>query len=399
MEEDIETKKKRKWPKILIWTGVIVFIAAAVGVNLYYTQMQNPITAEGLVFTTVKGQTMEDTLIAQGKVVPQDIVYIYRDPSKGSIAEVYVKEGDMVKKGDELIRYEGADTGKQQESLELQKERLQLQINHLEEKIADLQEQIEEAEDKGLPDSTIDQLQQQKDEAAFQNKLSELELEQVNAQVEEAREQEGDLVVNSNISGVVQSVSQESSASGNGTEPVITVVSGKPYEIRGTLTEYDVVDVKKGNAVTIEAKALGDGQQWKGKVAEIGTVPVQQNTTVTAAALPNQQSVTSYPFTVRLDGKAENLRRGFHVTVEIVIDKHENVPVLPFDAILTVQDKEYVFVVKNGKLDRRLIQTGLVNEEYKEVTSGISIGDKVVLHPSNDLEEGMKVVSADDQAK
>ncbi|HET7521726.1 MAG TPA: efflux RND transporter periplasmic adaptor subunit, partial [Bacillales bacterium] len=151
MEEEIETKKKRKWPKVLIWVGVIVFIAGAIAANIYYMRLQTPaISKEKLNIMTVKGKTMKETMIASGKVVPADIAYVYRAPSKGGIAEVFVQEGDKVQKGDRLLRYKGTGMG-ELDSLRLQKERLQMQMDHREEKIADLAEQIDDAKAEGLP--------------------------------------------------------------------------------------------------------------------------------------------------------------------------------------------------------------------------------------------------------
>lgn len=393
METEDKKKSKKKW----IWIGIIVFVVAAIGANVYAMKLKNPKTAEDLAFTTVEGQTMEDTLIAQGKVVPKDMTHIYRDPSKGAIDEIFVEEGDEVKKGDKLIRYEGTETDGQEDSLQVQKERLQLQIDHQKDQITDLEDQIADAKDKDLPDETIEELEKQKDEAEYQKKLSHLELRQVNEQMEDARKQDGNLVVKSEMAGVVQNVAKTPSANGNGSEPVITVIAKKPYEVRGTLTEYDVVDVKKGNTVTIRAKALGNEREWEGKVTEVGDTPVQQSPAVDTAGEGNE-SVTSYPFTVKLDD-SKDLRHGYHVTAEIVIDKHENVPAVPFDAILTVQDQEVVFVVKDGELDRRPIKTGLVNDKFKEITEGVGIGDQVVLNPSDELHEGMKVVAPDDQTE
>ncbi|HET7580104.1 MAG TPA: efflux RND transporter periplasmic adaptor subunit [Bacillales bacterium] len=392
---NMEIEKKKRWPKVLAWFGVVLFIAATLGANIYQMRTATAFAPESLKTAVVKGKTMYETMIVSGQAVPADIARFYKDPSKGDVA-LLVQEGDKVDKGDILFRYEGASINTQLDSLALQKERINMQIDHnnsrigdLEERIDDVEEQITEAEDQDAPESIInqlenqkDQLQAQKEEMAFQNDLNELELEKVNGQIDQAEQQLSGLVVKSEMAGIVRSVSEEALNTGS---PLVTVVSTEPYEIHGTLSEYDAVRVKKGQTAVVRAKALS-GKKWTGKVMEIGTLPVQQQATGSG-----QQSVTAYPFTITVREKTKALRPGFHVTAEITIDQHENVPIVPFNAMLSKGDRTFVFVVENGKLDRRAIETGLTNADYKEVTKGLKIGDRIVLHPARDLEEGMVI--------
>ncbi|HET7581062.1 MAG TPA: HlyD family efflux transporter periplasmic adaptor subunit [Bacillales bacterium] len=398
IEREKVEKKKRVWPKVLAWFGVVLFIAATAGANVYQMRTETEFAPESLKTAVVKGKTMYETMIVSGQVQPADVARFFKDPSRGDVA-LLVQEGDKVKKGDILFRYEGAQINTQLDSLELQKKRINMQIAHnnsrineLEEQISDVEGQISEAEDQDAPQSIINQLENQKEQLeaqkedmAFQNDMNDLELEKVNMQIDQAEEQLNGLVVKSEMDGIVRKVAKESF---NTQEPLVTVVSAEPYEIHGTLSEYDAVRVKKGQAVTVQAKALG-GEEWQGNVAEVGKMPVQQQT-----ARGGQESVASYPFTITVKGKTKALRPGFHVTAEITVDKHENVAAVSFNAIVSHGEKSFVFVVQDGKLDRRLLKTGLVNGEYKEVIKGVKVGDKIVLHPSSDLEEGM-VISHD----
>jgi HlyD family secretion protein len=130
-----------------------------------------------------------------------------------------------------------------------------------------------------------------------------------------------------------------------------------------------------------------NGETWKGKVKSLGDLPVPSQQELANG----QQSVTSYPFTVRLDKHSDKLRQGYHVTAEITVAKHKDVPAVDKDTILHKNGKDFVFVVKNGKLDLRRIVTGFVNGRYKEVEKGLHIGDTLVINPSDSLEDGMVV--------
>ena len=147
---EVEVEKKRKWPKILVWTVIVVFILAAIGANVYAMKLKSreSIPSDQLKTAAVEGRTMKDTLIASGEVAPADISNVYRDPSKGEIANIYVQKGDKVKKGDKLFRYDGTEAEDQLDSLKIKKQQAQMQIDHNNDKISDLEKQIADAEDQ-----------------------------------------------------------------------------------------------------------------------------------------------------------------------------------------------------------------------------------------------------------
>ncbi|HET7580313.1 MAG TPA: efflux RND transporter periplasmic adaptor subunit [Bacillales bacterium] len=384
LEEETKQGRKKIWTRLLAWTGIVLFIAATLAANIYQQRTSVAYAPESLKTMTVQTRTMNKTLIASGEVQPARTSTVYLDPTKGEINEVYVKEGASVKEGDKLFSYDSTQLEQQLESLHLKKKSTNLQIDHRNEQISDLESRISDAEDQDAPDSVIDPLKSQKDDLAFQNQLAQIELKQDALQIQQVQEQMDNQVVTSPISGVVQNVSEEPY---NSQEPVVTIVSGQPYEIHGTLTEYDAVHVKPGQSVSIVPKALS-GEEWKGTVADVGDTPVVQTQSVNTG---QQQSVSSYPFTITLKDHTGEPRPGYHVNVKIIVKQHKNVPVVPFDAILTKGKHSYLFVVKNHKLDKQPIQTGFVEGEYKEVTKGLQAGDKIVLDPTDQLEEGMVI--------
>lgn len=73
-----------------------------------------------------------------------------------------------------------------------------------------------------------------------------------------------------------------------------------------------------------------------------------------------------------------NLKIGMSATCEIIIEKAENVIAVPLEAIQTLDDGSYVIVVnKDGSTSQTKVETGISNDAYIEIKSGISEGTTV----------------------
>lgn len=73
-----------------------------------------------------------------------------------------------------------------------------------------------------------------------------------------------------------------------------------------------------------------------------------------------------------------NLKIGMSATCTVTIDKKENLPCLPIDAIEIKNNKKYANLIsENGEENRIEVETGVANANYVEIKSGLSLGDKV----------------------
>ncbi|QZY54546.1 efflux RND transporter periplasmic adaptor subunit [Crassaminicella profunda] len=86
--------------------------------------------------------------------------------------------------------------------------------------------------------------------------------------------------------------------------------------------------------------------------------------------------------------KFENLKIGYEVDVKFEVTHKENILTIPENAIFSIDDEKYVFVVDNHKALLRKIETGLEGEDHVEILSGIKKGDQVILSPSDEIENG-----------
>ena len=64
---------------------------------------------------------------------------------------------------------------------------------------------------------------------------------------------------------------------------------------------------------------------------------------------------------------------------------------IPGSATFRERDGWSVFVVDAGRTRRRTIEIGHRNQIEAEILSGINVGEDLILHPSNQLREGVRV--------
>ena len=72
-------------------------------------------------------------------------------------------------------------------------------------------------------------------------------------------------------------------------------------------------------------------------------------------------------------------------TCTVIIEKAQNVVALPVEAIqINDQNQEYVDVVQlDGTTKAKLIETGISDDYYVEITSGLNVGDRVQIVKSS----------------
>lgn len=70
---------------------------------------------------------------------------------------------------------------------------------------------------------------------------------------------------------------------------------------------------------------------------------------------------------------------GTAVTVDLLIEQHDQVIVIPFDALVIQNAKEFVYIVKEGKAILTPVTLGLREKDKVEITAGVSVGDQVII--------------------
>jgi len=103
-------------------------------------------------------------------------------------------------------------------------------------------------------------------------------------------------------------------------------------------------------------------------------------------------STGTFRVTAQIKDHGQMLKPGLFGRVEILYDLHENVPVIPRDAVITEDELSHVFVInEDGDVSRRAIHLGYEANGRVEVTEGLSIDETVVTAGKGSLSDGARV--------
>ena len=146
----------------------------------------------------------------------------------------------------------------------------------------------------------------------------------------------------------------------------ITLTDLGTNEVKARFSEADTAKIKPGQAAKVEFESLG--QQLTARVVRIDAIE-----TVVA-------NVVTYTVTLLLDKKLDEIKPGMTGNVDVIISQKQNVLRLPVTAINPRNGQATVQVLgKDGKTETRQVTTGLKGDDDVEITSGLDVGDKVVV--------------------
>jgi macrolide-specific efflux system membrane fusion protein len=223
---------------------------------------------------------------------------------------------------------------------------------------------------------------------------SEASVTSAKQQVTTAQKNEDDTTLRAPVAGTVASISgivgQESGSGASGTGSSSSTGSTSSASSSSssssasssssgfiTLTDVDALDVKVGFTESDASK-----------------VRIGQAATITLAALPNRtftghvvsldtdstlvSNVVTYYAQVAFDKQDRSVKPGMTASVNIVLDKRDDVVTLPTSAVSTTGTTQTVVVRSNGDESTRTITIGLRGDNAVEIVSGLEVGDQVV---------------------
>jgi HlyD family secretion protein len=297
-----------------------------------------------------------------------------------------VKEGDQVKQGELLLRLDPAAVQAQVDALEaglrqskLAIDRQRLASETLETKWA----RYQKLRETGVIDAnTYDEIRSQHDQSKVDLSSSLQQAMQTEAQLKQMREQLAKTELRSPING---RVTQLTIKSGETAVPSVTSIAGSDLMIIAdtsnmyaevNVNETDVARVVPGQTAQIVPAAFPD-KAWTGVVETVAVSPRQ---------VAGQGK--SYPVKIRL--KASNdmqFHTGMSCRAEIATRATDATPVIavPVQAVKyeDAEERDQVgksslFIVKDGKVAKRTVETDVADDSYIAVTKGVAVGDRIV---------------------
>jgi HlyD family secretion protein len=294
----------------------------------------------------------------------------------GTVTEVLVDEGNNVTKDQVLARLDAP-------SLKSSVEMAELQVKIAKEQVKAARAQYEIAlinldEGGSLPGESEEVLELRVDMAKASWETAKLNLETAELNLESAELNLEKAEIVAPFAGLVTDVAiteGKEITTAMLASPAISLVNTSEMEMRGFIDEIDVAMVQLGQEANILLDALPD-EEINGMVAFISLV-----STIRAG-------VVSYETTITLENPVAGLRDGMSATAEVIIERRDDVLLIPNRAIRGTSQNPTVVVLVDEQEEEREISLGLSDGINTEVLLGLEEGEKVVLPASQERQDG-----------
>jgi len=435
-------KSRRKWWIILAIVVVIGLVAAAV-VKSKQAVKPTMVTTEKAVIRTIT-----HLVTATGKVQPEIEVAIAPEVS-GEIIALPMKEGATVKKGDVIIRikpdFYAAAVDQQDAALASAKAASILAKANQDKAEEDYRRADDLYQKKLISDSDYTVARTGKDVARANYEASLAAIRQVQGALNQYRDQLSKTTIYAPMDGTISVLNNEEGERVVGTgqfagTEVMRIADLSKMEVRVKVNENDIVNVKIGDHTAISVDAF-PGRKFDGTVSEIsssalttGTGGASNNQAALAASASDE--VTNFLVRIRITDKEARLRPGMSGTVDIETETVKDVVAVPIQSVTvraeggktseelqeqrskeakersgndlevvkerqeakrTLEKLQRVVFLKQGDIVKmRPVETGVADNSYIEVKSGLKTGDEVVSGSyaaiSRTLKDGAKVL-------
>jgi multidrug efflux pump subunit AcrA (membrane-fusion protein) len=159
-------------------------------------------------------------------------------------------------------------------------------------------------------------------------------------------------------------------------QKVATIVNINPLRVKIDVPEQAIPQIHQGESVSVSVAAYPD-RSFSGRVARISP-----NVTATSRTLSVEADVEN--------GSGE-LKPGQFATIRVLLPQKGTAVMVPQRALRTISGATYVFVIKNGFAQQRLIQSGQTEGDMIEIKSGISGDEVIAISNVDQLSDGVAV--------
>jgi len=366
---------------------LVAIIAAIVAVALFGQARgkTKEVTIEPLTSNIIK-----PSILASGTLAHEEEVRLSSEVI-GKVSEVLVEEGDTVEAGQLVLKVDDQNFVAAAEQSKAQVRLSRIDIDRQKSRIANLKKQWQRKQklfnQAMIGDDEFEALTHQLQLAEIDLKSSRERLRQAEAQLEQADERLSKTKITTPIKGVVTSldikVGETAIASSTNIpgSSLMTISNPSSIYTEVLVDEADVAGIGLGQDAEIVAIAYPDNPMT-GRVRFIAN---------TAKIEQGRQSLS---FTVKIeitDSTGVILRPGMSCRAEIFTGNNQSAPTISLQAILVDEDlstgsnTQYVFVMEDGIAKKRIVKTGLSDDQFQEVTSGVELGENIITGPANEL--------------
>lgn len=337
-------------------------------INLLDTNSSNQSKFTLVAVTPVAVQKFDHYIDLRGRIDAENISYISPRGMGGQVKEIFVREGDVVKKGQLLLKLDDAIMKQSIAAARQQLEGIKTQLNFAKD-VYDRQNKLWQ---KGIG-TEVQVISAKTNVEALQNQLKSAE-----EQVKVGQEQLNTSSVYSDVDGVAETVMVKVGELFGGMGQ-IKIVNTSKLKVVANVPENYITQVKQGLPVLIN-------------VAEAGKT-INSNISLIGQTIENSQR----GFTAEAKIASENfLKPNQSVVMKILDYNSPNAVVIPINTLQSDENNKYVYVMEklsNGKTvaTRKVIVLGLVYGDLVEVKSGLTGGEQLITAGYQNLYEGQVV--------
>ncbi|MBU1931245.1 efflux RND transporter periplasmic adaptor subunit [Patescibacteria group bacterium] len=366
--------------------GLLIILLGLAGFSIFTKKEKTP----ELQTTLVERGMIISSVSASGKVLSVNIMSANTQAS-GIVKTVYVKDGDKIKKGDKILEIDLDFQGEQKnaqawssylsaknnlESAKVNQYSLQVDMFGKWDTFKEFAEgdgYEEGSVNRNLPEFHIPEKEWLAAEAKYKNQQAVIVQTQVAINSAWLTYIQASPTITAPMDGVITSLMYAEGMSigvldtGNTTsnQKVATIkTEGMPI-VLVNLSEIDVSLVEIGQKTTIIIDSIPD-KTFTGKL--IGVDRIGQT----------DSGVTQYPAIIQLDSSSKQILPNMAVTANIVINRKDNVLLVPSGVVQNNEGQSYVNMLVGGQPQSIPVEVGLSSDTQTEIVSGLNEGDLVV---------------------
>jgi HlyD family secretion protein len=393
-------KQKKSKKKLFIFGGLGLLVVALILFALLGGSKEEIIQVQT---EKVEKRDITQTVTTTGKIEPEFKVVITPEVT-GEIVSLPVKEGDKVRKGDLLIKINAkqylADKESAEATLLASKSTLAMRKAEVD-RITLEYERVKGLHSKKLAsDSELETTKSNYESIKASYSGAQANVQSTEASLRRSVEQLYKTSIYSPMDGTVTALNVEpgervlGSGFSQGTN-IMTVSDLNNMEASVEVDENDVVLISLGDTARIKVDAFGD-KIFKGVVSEIGNSAI-------SSGLGTQDQVVNFNVKLKLVDIDKGVRPGMSCNADIETETIKNVIAVPIQSVTARSDdfvkkeeneeenpatpkkengnnkpKEIVFLVKDAKAKSVTVETGISDDNYIYIKSGLSGGEMVV---------------------
>jgi len=416
----VKKKRKSKKKKFIVFGAIFLVIVIVIAV-IASSKKEKMIDVQT---EKVKKHNITQVVTATGKIQAETKVVISSEVS-GELVSLPFKEGEEVKKGDLVvkIRQDAYAPQIQEQNAQVNVAESNLKINEVTVQKNKLEyDRLQELQKKGLASqSDLDNSRLNYEQSLAQLNSNRANINLSKTGLAKIKYDISKTTIYAPMSGTVTQLNNEVGEKVLGTSfnqgtGIMTISDLSSMECQIDVSETDVSMINIGDTARIKVDAFPD-RTFTGYVYEIAN-------TATSKGLGTQEEVVNFIVKVRIIDKDNELRPGMSCTVDVEVEKKNNVIAVPIQSITVREDmnmnnnqmdaenenlqrkndskkdkkikpQEVVFVVENGVAKKKNVKTGISDDTYIEVTEGLQDDLEVIKGSykaiTKDLEDNTKV--------